>query len=300
MRHAWVIFGALAVGLIFAAPASAQAAEQDHGKSLVVLSGDALVPSGATIDTVVAFDGAVVVDGHVTGTVVAFSGPVTINGTVVQDVVVFDGVLRLGPGAHVGGSVYADDRVIDPGAQVSGTVNGLASSAWIPSTLVIGFVVWLAVAVSVLMLGLLLLWLVPRGMDAAAGVATTAVGPAIGWGLAIIVGLPALSVVAMATLVGFPLGFGVLLGLVLIFAIGQTAGVWVLGRTLFRRGSRAQAFLLGWAIVSGIALVPFVGGLVWGAATVYGLGVLTVAGYRARRAPAEPAVVPAPPVPLST
>jgi uncharacterized SAM-binding protein YcdF (DUF218 family) len=137
-------------------------------------------------------------------------------------------------------------------------------------------------------------------MDAAAGVATTAVGPAIGWRLAVMVGLPALSVVAMATLVGFPLGFGVLLGLVLIFAIGQTAGVWVLGRALFRRGSRGQAFLLGWAIVSGIALVPFIGGLVWGAATVYGLGVLTVAGYRARRAPAEPAVVPAPLVPLST
>jgi cytoskeletal protein CcmA (bactofilin family) len=300
MRHAWVIFGALLVGLIFAAPASAQMAQQDGGRSLVVLSGDALVPARATIDTVVAFDGAVEVDGHVTGTVVAFNGPVTVDGTVAQDVVVFNGALRLGSGAHVGGSVYADDRVIDPHAQVSGTVNGLASSAWVPSTFVIGFVVWLAVAISVLMLGLLLLWLVPRAMDAAAGVATTAVGPAIGWGLAIVVGLPVLSLAAMATLVGFPLGFGVLLGLVLIFAIGQTAGVWVLGRILFRRGSRAQAFLLGWAIVSGIALVPFVGGLVWGAATVYGLGVLTVAGYRARRASAEPAVVPAPPVPLST
>jgi cytoskeletal protein CcmA (bactofilin family) len=300
MRHAWVIFGALAVGLIFAAPASAQTAEQDHGKSLVVLSGDALVPSGANIDTVVAFDGAVVVDGQVTGTVVAFNGPVTINGTVVNDVVVFAGVLRLGPAAHVGGSVYADDRVIDPRALVSGTVNELASAAWVPSTFVIGFAVWLAVAVSVLLLGLLLLWLVPRAMEAAAGVARTAVGPAIGWGLAIMIGLPVFSVAAMATLVGFPLGFGVLLALALIFAIGQAAGVWVFGRMLIRDGSRAKAFLLGWAIASAIALVPFVGGLVWGAATVYGLGVLTVAGYRARRAPIAPTVVPAPPVPLST
>ncbi len=81
----------------------------------MVLSGDALVPAGATIDTVVAFDGAVEVDGQVTGTVVAFNGPVTIDGTVVQDVVVFNGVLRLGSSAHVGGSVYADDRVIDRG-----------------------------------------------------------------------------------------------------------------------------------------------------------------------------------------
>jgi cytoskeletal protein CcmA (bactofilin family) len=300
MRHAWVIFGVLAVGLIFAAPASAQTAEQDQGKSLVVLSGDTLVPRGADIDTVVAFDGAVVVDGHVAGTVVAFSGPVTINGTVVQDVVVFDGVLRLGPGARVGGSVYADDRVIDPRAQVSGTVSELASAAWVPPMFVIGFAVWLAIAVSVLVLGLLLLWLVPRAMEAAAGVARTAVGPAIGWGLAIMIGLPVLSVAAMATLVGFPLGFGVLLALALIFAIGQTAGVWVLGRILLRRGSHTKAFLLGWAIVSAIALVPFVGGVVWGAVTIYGLGALLVAGYRVRRAPIAPTVVPAPPVPLST
>jgi hypothetical protein len=232
--------------------------------------------------------------------VVAFNGSVTIDGTVVRDVVVFHGVLRVGSGAQVGGSVYADDRMIDPRAQVSGTVNGLSSSAWIPSTFMIGFVVWLAVAISVLVLGLLLLWLVPRGADAAVGVARTAVGPAIGWGLAIVIGLPMLSVAAMATLVGFPLGFGVLLGLILIFAIGQTAGVWVFGRVLIRGGSRGKAFLLGWAIVSAIALVPFAGGLVWGAATVYGLGVLTVAGYRARRAPMAPAVVPSPPVPLST
>ena len=54
MRHAWVIFGALAVGLIFAAPASAQTAQQDQGRSPVVLSGDALVPARANIDSVVA------------------------------------------------------------------------------------------------------------------------------------------------------------------------------------------------------------------------------------------------------
>jgi hypothetical protein len=160
MRHAWVIFGALLVGLIFAAPASAQTAQQDQGKSLVVLSGDALVPAGATVDTVVAFDGA----SRSTDTSPERWWPSTARSR------------SMGPWSRtwwsstascgwvqtrtVGGSVYADDRVIDPRAQVSGTVNELASSAWIPSTFVIGFVVWLAVAVSVLMLGLLLLWLV--------------------------------------------------------------------------------------------------------------------------------------------
>lgn len=298
MRHAWVILGALVLGLVFATPASAQTTQAGEGKTLVVFTGDALVPTRATVDTVVVFDGAVVVKGHVTGAVVAFNGPVTVEGTVTHDVVVFDGVLRLGAGARVGGSVYADDRVIDPAAQVTGTINGLSTFSWVPTsvTIAFGFAVWLAIAISVLLLGLVLLWLTPRAADAAAGAAKTAVGPAIGWGIGIVIGLPVLAVFAMATLVGFPLGFGVLLALALVLGIGQTTGVWVFGRMLLPTGSRAKAFLAGWAIASAIALIPFVGGLVWSVATVYGLGVLLVAGYRARRASAPSIEVPVPPV----
>jgi cytoskeletal protein CcmA (bactofilin family) len=298
MRHAWVIVGALALGLVFATPAAAQTAQSEEGKTLVVFTGDAFVPAGTTVDTVVVFDGAVVVNGDVTGTIVAFNGPVTIDGAVTHDVVVFDGVLRLGADARVGGSIYADQRVIAPGAQVIGTMNDLSAFAWTPvsASFVIGFAIWLAVAISVLLLGLVLLWLAPRAADAAAIAATNSVGPAIGWGFGIVIGLPVLAVFAMATIVGFPLGFGVLLALALIFAIGQTTGVWVFGRMLIRSGSRPKAFLAGWAIASAIAFIPFVGGLVWLVATVYGLGVLMVAGYRARRAPAPRVDVPVPPI----
>jgi cytoskeletal protein CcmA (bactofilin family) len=297
MRHAWVIIGALVVGLAFTAPAAAQTATQGQAKSLVVLSGDATVPARATVDTVVAFDGAVVVKGHVTGTVVAFNGPVVIDGSVMGDVVATGGTLRLGADARVGGSVYADDQVIDPNAEVIGTINGLSSFGTVSTALAVvaGVAIWLAVAISVLVLGLLLLWLAPGVSDAAVVAARTAVGPTIGWGVAIVIGLPILAVVSMATLVGFPLGFGVLLALVLIFAIGQTTGVWVFGRMLIRTGSRAKAFLAGWAIVSAVALIPFAGGFIWMASTVFGLGALTVAGYRMRRAAMPPAVVPATP-----
>jgi hypothetical protein len=52
------------------------------------------------------------------------------------------------------------------------------------------------------------------------------------------------------------------------------------------------AFLVGWGILRVVALVPILGGLVWFAAVVFGLGALTVAIWRARsasRAVAEPA-----------
>jgi hypothetical protein len=44
------------------------------------------------------------------------------------------------------------------------------------------------------------------------------------------------------------------------------------------------AFLVGWAILRVLALVPVLGGLVWFAAVVVGLGALAVATWRARSA----------------
>ena len=43
-----------------------------------------------------------------------------------------------------------------------------------------------------------------------------------------------------------------------------------------------MAFLVGWAILRVVALIPILGGLVWFAAVVVGLGALAVAIWRAR------------------
>ena len=42
--------------------------------------------------------------------------------------------------------------------------------------------------------------------------------------------------------------------------------------------------LVGWAILRVVALIPILGGLVWFAAVVFGLGALAVAIWRARSA----------------
>ena len=42
------------------------------------------------------------------------------------------------------------------------------------------------------------------------------------------------------------------------------------------------AFLVGWGILRVLALIPILGGLVWFAAVVFGLGALVVAIWRAR------------------
>jgi hypothetical protein len=292
MRRATVVLlGALMVLMI---PGTALAAAEPNGNTLVVLNGDAFVPAGETVDSVVVFSGSVRIDGTVANTVVAFNGPVTIKGTVGGDVAVFNGPMVVQNGARVAGDVYADTRVIAPGGTVGGSVSSMSRLGWTSgwASFAVGLAFWLAIAVSTLMLGLLLLWFAPRAADAVIEAGKTAVGPSIGWGFAVLIGLPVLGVLAIATLVGIPFGFGILLALALIFAIGQTTGAWILGRMIVKTGSRFGAFALGWAILSVATLVPVVGGLALFAAMVYGLGTLCVAAYRARRAPATATATP--------
>ena len=92
----------------------------------------------------------------------------------------------------------------------------------------------------------------------------------------------------------FEAAAGLLLALVPIYALGYVAGAWLLGRRILKpAASRFAAFLVGWAILRVVALIPIAGGLAWLVATVFGLGALIVAAWRARRphpaAPAAPA-----------
>ena len=56
----------------------------------------------------------------------------------------------------------------------------------------------------------------------------------------------------------------------------------LLGRRAAGRPPACLAFLAGWAILRMLALIPVVGGLVWLAATVWGLGALVLAAARGR------------------
>jgi hypothetical protein len=120
------------------------------------------------------------------------------------------------------------------------------------------------------------------------------IGPSIGLGLLVLFGLPVLAVIALVTVVGIPLGVGLLAALLLIYALGYSATAWVVGRSILRPPTAwVVAFLAGWAILRVVALVPILGGLVWFAAVVFGLGALAVAIWRARTVGQASAATPA-------
>ena len=285
--------GVLLLGWL-AGPAFAQ--DRD-GNQQVVLTGRAEVREGETFDNVVIFDGPATIDGDVTGSVVAFNGDVSVSGTVGENVVVINGDLTIADGATVQGDVMSRRRPsIAPGT-VQGEVRRLQPGAFTSKFAIVSKVaVWLAVSISTLVLGLILLALFPRAADAIVAVATDATWASIGMGLALFFGLPIAAVLILVTIVGIPLGLAFLLALFLLYMLGYTWSAWILGRRLLRspRG-RFVSFLAGWAILRVLALIPVVGGIVWFLAVVYGLGAMFVAGWRARR---TPVVAPPPPAPV--
>jgi cytoskeletal protein CcmA (bactofilin family) len=228
---------ALALLMLAFAPAGAagQAANGSDTGDRVVITGPVTIDSGETADDVVVIDGPVSVAGRVRGDLVVVNGRLRISGTVDGDVVAVAERAALAPGARVGGDlIYGDKRPVVPaGATVEGDVDRVSVGE---ITDPVGFIgaaaVWIAVSVSTLVFGLLLLWLAPRALEAALTATRTSLGPTIGWGLLLFFGLPILAVIALVTLVGISLGVALLLALVPLYAIGYTTSAWLLGRRL--------------------------------------------------------------------
>ena len=283
MRRSIVVGLFLVLTLGLAAPAWAQAAQTTE--AFVVLSGRADVPEGGQVGDLVVFHGSATVDGTVDGSVTAFDAPVTISGRVNGDVVVFNGRVELRSGANVTGDVVSQSApVVASGATIGGTSRRLQTNTnWEGFGWAGRLAWWLAVSVSTLVVGLVLLWLVGRGAGRILEAGRTRIGPSIGLGLLLFFGLPILAIIALVTVVGIPLGIGLLAALLLIYALGYGAAAWILGRSILRGPtSWFLAFLAGWAILRVVALIPILGGLVWFAAVVVGLGALALAIWRAR------------------
>jgi hypothetical protein len=294
------VFVAMLALLVGAGSASAAT---DH----VVITGGVVVPAGQTAGDVVVLDGTVRIAGRATGDVVSVAGPVRVTGRVDGDLIAVSDRALLGPTARVGGDLrYGDEApVVTRGATVGGEISNEdwadAASGW-------GWVSWLAwwlaVSVSTLIVGALLVWLAPAALYAADRAVRERLGATVAWGIVIAVGVPLLAVLALVTLVGIPFGVALLLAAVPVLLVAYVASAWIVGRRVLRNRSASPwaALLAGWGILRVVALIPVAGALVGLAATVVGLGALAVALWRTRRtgAPVATPEAPAPGPPAPT
>jgi cytoskeletal protein CcmA (bactofilin family) len=269
----------------------------------VVAAGGTLdVAPGTTIgrDLIVA-GGTATVAGQVGRDLTAGAGTLDLRGHVVRNVKADVTNLHLESGASVGGNVdYASDNVarIDSGATVAGTVTHSPANFTRQPTAtqraLDTFIGWLRLVVGLFVLGLLVV--LPFGAFSRRAIDVVGREPlaSLGLGLAVLVGVPivALIVFVLGLLAGgWPLALAALALLAIATAVGYVLAALFLGRAAFRLLGQPEAHLLlgllvGLVVLTALGLIPFVGGLIDLAATVVGLGALTITLFRSWRGPA--------------
>ena len=270
------------LALCWILPASALAAED--GNERIVLKGPVLVDRGETSGDIFVGQGDVTVRGDVDGDIFVGDGDVTIRGEVTGDVLTFNGKPILGRRAQVGGDLrYGKGK-----PQIASGANrrGKVEKSTLPTSRLGGIsyiAIWLAATISVFLLGLLLLLLAPKAADAVVKTARTSKIASLLWGLLLFFLIPILAALCILTLVGIPLGIGLLLALIPIYALGYTAATFVVGRLILSRSARILAFLVGLIILRALALIPIASSIIWFFATIFGLGAIFVAILRARK-----------------
>lgn len=284
LRRLAAILVAAAPVVLATLPASA-AVGDEVAPDQIVLSGRADVPRGRTVGQVVVFRGVASIQGVARGDVVVFSGRVSVAGQVSGNVVALDGAVVLAPTAQVRGDVISRGAVtVRRGAQVQGEIReNVPLSMRGPVEILGPLATWLAVSVSGLLLGLVLLWIAPRASESVVATARRAPWASAGWGIGVVVGLPVITLLLAVTLVGLPLALVVVLALGLALFVGYAWAAWILGRALLPppRG-RIVAFLAGFAVLRLVGAVPVVGGVTWVLAGAFGLGAGIVAMWSAR------------------
>lgn len=291
--------------LALALPALAPAVGPDRGDDpdpIAVILGDVTVHRGETVEGVFIVSGDARIDGRVEDDVIVLDGDVVVGGHIEGDLFTAGGRARLLAGAEVDGDVrYGDERpIISTDARVRGD---LEKESW-PDlgglTAFFGaFLFWLAITVTTLVLGALLLLIAPRAADALHARSRERVGPVIAIGIAILIVLPVTGVLAAITVLGLPLAVLVFLALLPLGAVAYVTSAYALGRAILKPPrERLLSFLVGLAILRAGALVPILGLLVGLAAVIFGLGLIGAAIGAARaREEDEAQPSPAPPLP---
>ena len=305
VRRLLAIAASLAVLFILLVPA-ALAAEPTTSTGSVVLSagGTVDVPAGRHVETVVVIGGTARVDGSVDTLVVA-GGTATLTGATVETLVVVDGSATLTSGTTVSGDVYTLDAVVsrEPGVTVAGSFEPLeADLAALAIVLIpVAIVLFLGLALAAVVAGLVVAAFGARQVRDVEALIERRPGQVLVAGIAGAILLPALAIALMATVVGAPIGFGLLfVGLPALVFLGWLVaaiwiGDWLLGRM---RGSREAgrpyaAAVLGIVVLAVAGMLPFVTAI----ATLFGFGGLLLAAWRVLRPeapPPAPASVPQP------
>jgi hypothetical protein len=273
----------------------AQVNEASDAGFVMRIDGDLTVHEGESVDSAVVINGNVQIDGTVEDFLMLIDGDSEISGRVDGDIVAISSTINLTASAVIDGDVSLIESDLNqaPGSQVLGDIDDeLEIQWWI--FLIVNFVFWIGMTIAVLVFGLLLVAVAPR--QAANAAATMTADP--GWSALsaaiAFIAIPIAAVIALITVIGVPLGVGVLAFMLpAIWFLGYLVGGLMLGTLIYSqaaervRGNRYLAVVTGLAIIQLFALVPFLGILVAVLMGFWGAGAVVLLAWRSFRAPRD-------------
>jgi hypothetical protein len=294
----------VALALFALAPASLLAQEpgpEDVSDLLLRVNGPIHIAAGDSARTVMVISDNALIEGTVKEQLVIISGDATVTGTVEGNVLMINGTLTLAPTAVVDNDVRVIHGTLNraDGATVVGAIHeqsGFTVSA--------GFMwmLWLGMSVLVLAAGAAFAAVGGRQLGGAARIFTTRPGETVLTALVTAITLPILAVIAFVTIVGIPLGFGILFFVIpALWFIGYLVAGTALGMALVQSMGKGDGgeqpyvpALVGLGILQVVGFIPWIGGAVVFFAGTVGAGALVYRAWNIRRGTRAPRPVPAP------
>jgi hypothetical protein len=272
------------------AAASAQSPEGENDDDFTLrVNGDVTVAQGESVNSVVVIDGDLIVEGEVTDFALVIKGDAVVSGSVGGDLTVISGDIDLASTAVVDNlNSIRGDVIRASGATVTGDIHERDSFRflWWAAGL-LSILLWIGMTVTLIVAALLFALFGGRQLTAAARAMTGDLVNSIIGGVFLWIAVPILGGLAIASIVGIPLGIGVFLfllpalGFLGYLVAGTRLGIWLLGLGGREPGERPfLAAALGTLGLQLLILIPVVGVFIAILSGLWGGGALAFQLYR--------------------
>ena len=308
MRRLFGVAAATVIVLLMLVPVVLAANPLPHtGRVLLSAGGDITLPAGEHADAVIVVNGTATILGEA-NTVVAIDGAANLLGARTESVVAVRSPIEIGVDTVVQGDVLTLDSLVHQtgNAEVSGEVKDLAGTligigAVLAPALIL---LWIGFGLATIVAGLLLAGLATRQVREAEALISREPIQTLVSGIVGLIGIPLLAIVLIITVIGAPLGVGILLmALPLMAFVGYlVAGIWIGDWVLHqaapqRDGERPYlAAAVGVLVLEAVAIVPVLS-IVTAIASLFGFGAVLLLSLRTLRS--RPSSQPAIPGPLA-
>jgi hypothetical protein len=296
------------IAVVMPASVSAQGPnDEDEDSAVILLNSDAFIAADETVENLVVISADAVIEGTVTGSLVVIEGDATISGRVGDSVTVISGDINLLDTAVVD-NVHSvrGDLIRAPGATVTGDIDESDFTGFWAAIGVLSVILWVGVTIAAVVAGIVFALIGGRQLRAAATLMTGEAVNAIVGTVFLWVGLPILAVLALITVVGIPLGVGILIFLIPVLGVlgylvaATRIGSFATGALKADAASRpVVAVLIGVIVLQLVLLIPVIGAVLVIVASIWGAGSLAFIAYRGEGGH-DPTPSPAAPPPAAT